>query len=96
MRLIEADLVTLGVEMTRYQETNYERTQQIGAAVAFLECDGLIAPSARWACENLMLFTDNQHGDDPLEVIGSSSVEWLQWAREHSFLDLDPIVRSLQ
>jgi hypothetical protein len=33
--------------------------QEIGAAVEFLGCDGLIAPCARWDCENLMLFPDS-------------------------------------
>ena len=47
LRLLRSDLETLGVDWERYSEMNYERTQQIGAAVAFLECDGLIAPSAR-------------------------------------------------
>ena len=42
--------------MERYESVNYHRTQEIGAAVAFLGCDGLMVPSARWDCENLVLF----------------------------------------
>ena len=44
MRLLRADLVDLGVDWARYGEINYERSQAIGAAVAFLEYDGLLAP----------------------------------------------------
>jgi hypothetical protein len=59
LRLIRADLAALGVEAERYESINYERTQELGVAVAFLGCDGLIAPNARWSCENLMIYTDN-------------------------------------
>ena len=48
MRLARADLATLGVERARYGERDYAQTQKIGAALAFLGLDGLIAPSARW------------------------------------------------
>src|SRR5437764_1151143 len=37
----------LGVEKSRFGERDYRRTQEIGAALSFLEYDGLIAPSAR-------------------------------------------------
>ena len=45
-----AQLKALGVEDSRYREMLYDRTQEIGAAAAFLGFDGLIVPSARWAC----------------------------------------------
>ena len=56
-----ADLKTLGklgVDPARYPERDYARTQEIAGAAYFLGFDGLIAPSARWACLNLVLFTD--------------------------------------
>ncbi|MCC6779755.1 MAG: RES domain-containing protein [Hyphomicrobiales bacterium] len=43
VRLEPADLSRLGVDMTRYGTRDDIRTQQIGAALAFLEVDGLIA-----------------------------------------------------
>ncbi|MBA2593327.1 MAG: RES family NAD+ phosphorylase [Pseudomonadota bacterium] len=52
MRLLRADLVDLGVDWARYGEMSYERSQVIGAAAAFLERDGLLAPSARWSLRN--------------------------------------------
>lgn len=86
IRLIRADLESLGVDWKRYGEAEYDRTQQIGAAIDFLGYDGLVAPSARWNCENLMLFFENHRIDaDGLRLIETEEVNWLAWAREHAF-----------
>lgn len=61
LRLIEAELLGLGVSTSGYHSVSYQRTQEIGAAVAFLGCDGLIVPSARWDTENLVLFPENHN-----------------------------------
>lgn len=84
LRLLWADLKDLGVDDAGYSSLNYARTREIGAAVAFLECDGLIAPSARWKCENLMLFLDKHSPGDKLEVVKSEDVNWIEWERRHS------------
>jgi hypothetical protein len=42
LRLIRADLEEMGVDIEHYEDINYQRTQEIGAAVAFLGCDGLL------------------------------------------------------
>jgi hypothetical protein len=86
LRLLEADLVSFGVAWADYQTLNYEKTREIGAAVAFLGCDGLIAPSARWACENLMLFPINHDFESELSVVMSEEIALKEWAREHDFL----------
>ena len=86
LRLLQVDLISLGVVWADYQTLNYEKTQKIGAAVAFLGCDGLIAPSARWACENLMLFPTNHAFESELSVVASEEVDLKEWAREHQFL----------
>lgn len=62
----------------------YEQTQAIGAAVAFLECDGLLAPSARWTCETLALFVDNHAGR--LEAVSTEEVDWPKRARANDLL----------
>jgi hypothetical protein len=88
VRLARAELVRLGVDWERYGELNYVRTQEIGAALAHLECDGLIAPSARWPCDNVMLFLTNYIGDDDISVlVESSEVDWLSWARDHKLIE---------
>jgi hypothetical protein len=86
LRLVKGDLMSLGIEWSRYRTLNYEKTQQIGAAVAFLGCDGLIAPSARWDCENLMLFATHHSLQCELTVIGAESVLLKEWAAHNGFL----------
>jgi RES domain-containing protein len=90
LRLLRADLLALGVDWERYGEMDYARTQEIGAAVAFLEYDGLIVPSARWGCDNLILFSDNHSPAQRLERLDTEEVDWIRWAREHHLLPDDP------
>jgi hypothetical protein len=47
LRLIAGELGELGIPDNHLHEINYPTTQAIGAAVAFLGCNGLIVPSAR-------------------------------------------------
>ena len=86
LRLVRADLAALGVHMARYGERDYGRTQKIGAALVFLGFDGLIAPSARWSCDNLMIFGDNHGLTEKLEAVDEELVEWREWAQTHGFL----------
>ena len=85
LKLIRADLRALSVDDNSYQEINLVRTQAIGAAVEFLGCDGLIAPSARWLCDNLMVFPERMSTGATLEVITSESVDWSAWATTAGF-----------
>lgn len=86
LQLTESDLVELGVERSRLATINYDRTQAIGAAAAFLGNNGLIVPSARWQCDNLILFTNDNDLDRSLEVLGTESIEWQSWAKKFGFL----------
>lgn len=83
LKLVRADLATLGVADADYGGINLPRTQEIGAAVEFLGCDGLIAPCARWPCDNLMLFPDKMAANATLEVVTSEHIDWINWATEH-------------
>jgi hypothetical protein len=85
LRLLRADLEELDVKVEQYESVNYHRTQEIGAAVAFLGCDGLIVPCARWDCENLVLFTDNHALENRLELLSSEEIDWQIWAQEAGF-----------
>jgi len=77
-------LETLGVDMERFEERNYaamdesppSRSQEIGAALSFLGINGLRVPSARWQCENLVLF-DNQNNQIEIDDVESEEVDWL-------------------
>ena len=86
IRLVRADLGSLGVDLARYGERDYNRTQKIGAALVFLGLDGLIASSARWSCDNLMIFGDNHALTEKLEVVGEELFEWRVWAETHGII----------
>ncbi len=86
LRLIRADIAALGVADSEYQGVNLPRTQAIGAAVEFLGCDGLIAPSARWACENLMLFPERMGADASLELVNSETIDWFAWGAANGLI----------
>jgi RES domain len=86
LKLVRADLATLGVSESAYGDVNMPRTQAIGAAVEFLGCDGLIAPCARWPCDNLILFPDRMGMDATLEVTSSDVVDWIAWATARGLL----------
>jgi RES domain len=73
-------LAPLGVEGARYREILYGRTQAIGDAAAFLGFDGVISPSARWPCRNLVIFTDRL-GPADLEALSAAAIDWPTWRR---------------
>lgn len=79
-------LAALGVAMDQYGQRDYSRTQQIGAALAFLNFDGLIAPSPRWGCDNLVIFDENHAMTERLEPGVSEEVDWREWAQAHGIL----------
>jgi RES domain len=86
LKLVRTDLETLGVPESAYGGINMPRTQEIGAAVEFLGCDGLIAPCARWACDNLILFPDRMGVDTNLEIVQSETIDWATWAIEQGLI----------
>jgi hypothetical protein len=86
LRLIRGDLVTLGVPEGVYKNLNPPRTQDIGAAAEFLGCDGLIAPSARWPCDNLVLFSEQMDASASVDLIASETVDWAAWATDNGMV----------
>lgn len=73
-----AQLVKLGVDEARYREMLYERTREIADAAAFLGFDGIIAPSARWSGETIVLFLD-EFSLDNIERVTENPVDWKAW-----------------
>ena len=86
LRLARVSLEGLGVDMTRYGERDYEKTQAIGAALAFLGDDGLVAPSARRSCDNLMIYQANHLLTEQLEVVDDEVIDWKAWAQVNGFM----------
>ena len=75
-----AELSTLGIIPESYSSLSYESTQEIGDAAAFLGFDGILAPSARWPCHNLVLFTERFTPAD-LSIASSEPVDWDDWKK---------------
>lgn len=71
-------LKELGVEESRYTELLYSRTQEIADAAAFLGFHGIIAPSARYKCENIMLFLRSFNLEN-IKIISEEAVNWAEW-----------------
>ncbi len=73
-----SDLVALGVEAAEYRNILYGRTQEIADAAAFMGFDGVISPSARYDCRNIVLFLDT-FSLESVEIVSESPVDWMEW-----------------
>lgn len=77
------ELGLLGLTPSEYSKPLCEQTRRIGDAAAFLGCDALIAPSARWNCLNLVCFTDAM-SEHPPEIAGDPiPIDWEKWRGDH-------------
>ena len=74
-----AVLKSLGVDISKYEGFDYGVTQAITAAAHFLTFDGLLVPSARADCANLVLFLDRVSEHGHLVVCQSEPVDWAAW-----------------
>jgi RES domain len=76
-------LKNLDVDIDAYGQRRYARTQEIADAAFFLGFDGLIAPSARWRCDNLVLFTAQPAPAD-IEIVAEQGtrIDWATWRRD--------------
>lgn len=87
VKLTLDELADLDVDVTRFSDRPYARppkdsilrTQEVGAVLNFLEHDGLLVPSARWDCDNLIVFGDNHNLNNSLTVLGVEEVDWVRW-----------------
>ena len=78
-RVIELDVEQLdkcGVTQSDYQRRDYSRTQEISDALNYLGCEGLIVPSARYDCRNLVVYTQNLEKYSIVEEDESSGFSW--------------------
>jgi hypothetical protein len=82
LRLVDLrELGNLGVDISRYESFEYGATQAIAAAAHFLEFDGLLVPSTRFPCSNLVLFTDRVSHAGHIQLVNSEDVDWLDWQK---------------
>lgn len=73
-----ADLIALGIEEVKYSQLLYGRTQEIASAAAFMGFDGIIVPSARYDCQNVVMFLDSFNLEN-IETISKTSIDWRTW-----------------
>jgi RES domain-containing protein len=87
LHLLDVDAIAqLGVDTSRYgllshadRQQEYPRTQEIAETALFVGFDGLVVPSARWQCSNVILFAD-RIGPDQVEVVKDHNlVDWGTW-----------------
>lgn len=78
------DVATFGQLSYDDREHEYPRTQDIAETAHFLEYDGILVPSARWDCANIIVFCDRLT-PGTIEVAGDHGViDWATWRAEHS------------
>ena len=78
-RVVELDaaqLDELGVGQAEYKDRDYSRTQEISDALNYLGCEGLIVPSARYDCKNLIVYMQNLNKDCIVEEDESIAFSW--------------------
>ena len=72
-------LKALGIDEPLASKIDIARSQEIGDAAYMMDYQGLIVPSARWNCNNLMVFMDRIDLNTQIELIDYSEVNWPAW-----------------
>ena len=90
LHLADLDAIArLGVDTSRYgalsyadRTDEYPRTQDIGETALFVGFDGLIVPSARWDCANIVIFCDRVPPDKYEVTRDYGSLDWVEWQKK--------------
>lgn len=72
-------LLPLGIEDPLASQLDYSKSQAIGAAAYFLEFQAMLVPSARWPCQNLVLFLDRLDLNHALAAEEQKDINWPAW-----------------
>jgi RES domain-containing protein len=92
LKLVDLEALTaLGLDTTRYGQLSYDRmsdeyprSQDIAETAHFLEFDGLIVPSARWTCMNVILFCDRVPPEAMEAITDHGLIDWTNWIRSNA------------
>lgn len=68
-------LRAIGLTEDEFRRVDYRACQKVGGAVAWLEHDGLLVPSARHVGTNLVIYPASQGPNSQFEVRESESLE---------------------
>ena len=78
-----AALEAIGLEISRFgqlsyneREAEYPRSQDIGEVAHFLDYDGLVVPSARYNCYNIIPFCDRISGSEIVVQKDHGEIDW--------------------
>ena len=90
LRLADLKAVgALGVDVARYgslshadRQQEYPRTQDIAETAHFVGFDGLVVPSARLECSNVIVFCDRVKPDAMEIVKDQGRIDWEQWRKK--------------
>ncbi len=85
--LSSRDLVaSLGVNIEKFGQLSYQervgeypRTQEVAEAAHFLDHQGILVPSARWDCSNVVLFCDRLPPGAVEVVEDHGLIDWNAW-----------------
>jgi len=85
-KILHLDLKTLqklGVADPTANRIDTVQTHAISSAAHFLEFHGLLVPSARWDCPNLVLFLDQIDINECITVGNNESINWPAWKEKN-------------
>lgn len=72
------------VKLTRHggrkMATSQAQYPQIPDGVNYLGCDGLVVPSARYDCNNLVIYMQNMERDCFLKEVKPRQFRWSDWS----------------
>lgn len=74
LRISEADLFILGLDMGDLSSSDFTACQRVAAHAAFLEYDALIVPSARADGTNIVLLVNELAADAAFERVGTEQI----------------------
>ena len=85
-----AAIANLGVDTSNYgqmtyleKHVEYPRLQEVAVCAFFLGADAISVPSARWRCNNLIVFCDQLSPADLSIVADHGPVSWDDWTRKN-------------
>jgi RES domain-containing protein len=86
---VQKTLLSLGIEDALASQLEYSKSQPIGAAAHFLDFQGILVPSARWPCQNLVLFLDRLDLNRAIAAGEQRDINWPAW-RDNVAATLNP------
>ena len=72
-------LEKLGVDLKNTSVGNYDATHAISSAAHFLEFQGIIVPSVRFDCDNLVVFLDQIDINEAIIAMNCKPINWPAW-----------------